>query len=137
VRLVLDTNVLIAAFVSRGGQCAQLLEHCVQAHEIVTSAGLLDEHQEKLVRKFRLTPDVASSNAALLRSLMDVVDPPPLAVPVCRDPDDDLVLATAVAGGCVAIVTGDKDLLVLGSYGAIQIKSPGDFMRDEAARYLI
>lgn len=136
MRVVLDTNVLIAAFVSRGGQCAQLLEHCVQAHEIVTSAGLLDEYEEKLVRKFRLSADVASSNVALLRSLMDVVDPPPLAIPICRDPDDDLVLATAVAG-CVAIVTGDKDLLVLGSYGAIQIKSPGDFTRDEAARYLI
>lgn len=137
MRVVLDTNVLIAAFVSRGGLCAQLLEHCVEAHEIVTSAGLLDEYQAKLVRKFRLTPELASSNAALLRSLMDVVDPPPLAIPVCRDPDDDLVLATALAGGCVCIVTGYKDLLVLGSYGAIQIKSPGAFTRDEAARYLI
>ncbi|HYR06942.1 MAG TPA: putative toxin-antitoxin system toxin component, PIN family [Longimicrobium sp.] len=133
---MLDTNVLIAAFVSRG-LCAQLLEHCVEAHEIVTSAGLLDEYQEKLVRKFRLTPDAASSNAALLRSVMEVVDPPPLAIPVCRDPDDDLVLATALAGRCACIVTGDKDLLVLGSYGAIQIKSPGDFTRDVAARYLI
>ena len=137
MRVVLDTNVLIAAFVSRGGLCAKLLEHCVEAHEIVTSAGLLDEYQEKLVRKFRLTPELADSNVALFRTLMVVVDPPPLAIPVCRDPDDDLVLATALTGGCACIVTGDKDLLVLGSYGAIQIKSPGDFTRDEADRYLI
>lgn len=68
---------------------------------------------------------------------MKVVDPPPLTVQVCRDSDDDLVLATAVAGGCACIVTGDKDLLVLGSYDTIQINSPGDFARDEAARYLI
>lgn len=133
MRVVLDTNVLIAAFVSRG-RCAQLLEHCAEAHEMVTSSGLLDEYEEKLVRKFKLTLDLAGSNAALLRSTMEVVDPLPLPVPVCRDPDDDLVLATAVAGGCECILTGDKDLLVLGSYQAVDIISPGDFAEYEATR---
>jgi putative PIN family toxin of toxin-antitoxin system len=133
VRVVLDTNVLIAAFVSRG-RCAQLLEHCAEAHEMVTSAGLLDEYEEKLVRKFKLTPDLADSNAMLLRSMMEVVEPLPLSIPVCRDPDDDVVLATAVAGGCECIITGDKDLLVLGSYEAVDIISPGDFAEYEASR---
>lgn len=132
MRVVLDTNVLIAAFVSRG-RCAQLLEHCAEAHEMVTSAGLLDEYVEKLVRKFKLTPDLAGGNTALLRSMMEVVEPLPLSIPVCRDPDDDLVLATAVAGSCDCIVTGDKDLLVLGSYGAVDIISPGDFAEYEAS----
>ena len=133
MRVVLDTNVLIAAFVSRG-RCAQLLEHCAEAHEMVTSAGLLDEYEEKLVRKFKLTLDLARSNATLLRSMMEVVEPRPLPTPVCRDPDDDLVLATAVAGGCECIVTGDKDLLVLGSYQTVDIISPGDFGEYEASR---
>lgn len=133
MRVVLDTNVLIAAFVSRG-RCAQLLEHCAEAHEMVTSAGLLDEYVEKLVRKFKLTPELAESNAALLRSMMQVVEPLPLSIPVCRDPDDDLVLATAVAGGCECVVTGDKDLLVLGSYEAVDIISPGDFAEYEGSR---
>lgn len=101
---------------------------------MVTSAGLLDEYEEKLVRKFKLTPDLAGSNATLLRSMMEVVEPLPLPIPVCRDPDDDLVLATAVAGGCECIVTGDKDLLVLGSYEAVDIISPGDFAEYEASR---
>lgn len=133
MRVVLDTNVLIATFVSRG-LCAQLLEHCAEAHEMVTSAGLLDEYEEKLVRKFKLTTDLAGANAALLRSIMNVADPLPLPLPVCRDPDDDLVLATAVAGGCACIVTGDEDLLVLGSYEAVAIISPGDFAAYEASR---
>ncbi|MBW3570831.1 MAG: putative toxin-antitoxin system toxin component, PIN family [Gemmatimonadetes bacterium] len=133
MRVVLDTNVLIAAFVSRG-RCAQLLEHCAEAHEVVTSAGLLQEYEEKLVRKFRLTPDLAAANAALLRSVMEVVDPPPLPNPVCRDPDDDLVIATARAGACACIVTGDNDLLVLRSYGTIDIISPAGFPAYEASR---
>lgn len=133
MRLVLDTNVLIAAFVSRG-HCAQLLEHCAKVHGLVTSAGLLDEYEEKLVRKFRLPPDLAAENTALLRSKMEIVDPPPLAAPVCRDVDDDLVLSTAVTGECDCIVTGDKDLPVLRAYRGVDIVSPSEFPEYEARR---
>jgi uncharacterized protein len=42
VRILLDTNVLIAAFVSRGA-CSALLEHCSEVHDLVTSVGLLEE----------------------------------------------------------------------------------------------
>ncbi len=131
MRLLLDTNVLIAAFVARG-RCAELLEHCAEVHDLVTAAALLEEYQEKLVRKFRLTPDLAAAQAALLRSSMALVSPDPLPSPVCRDPDDDLVLATAVSGDCRCILTGDKDLLVLGHYGGVDIVSPSDFPRYEA-----
>jgi predicted nucleic acid-binding protein len=41
---------------------------------------------------------------------------------VCRDPDDDVVLGTAVAGRCDAIVTGDKDLLDLTGYWRGQVR---------------
>lgn len=131
MRVLLDTNVLIAAFVARG-RCAELLEHCAGAHDLVTSAGLLEEYQEKLVRKFRLTPELAAAQAALLRANMELVTPAALTAPVCRDPDDDLVLATAVTGACRCIVTGDKDLLVLLQYGGVSIVSPADFARYEA-----
>lgn len=48
----------------------------------------------------------------------------PLEKAVCRDPDDDLVLATAVAADANLIVTGDDDLLVLGAYEGIAVVSP-------------
>jgi predicted nucleic acid-binding protein len=64
---------------------------------------------------------------------MEVVDPPPLPIPVSRDPDDDLVLATALAGGCECIVTGDNDLLVLRAYRGVEIIAPGDFAQYEIA----
>jgi uncharacterized protein len=56
-----------------------------------------------------------------LRMLVELVIAPPLPSPVCRDPDDDDVLARALAASVDAIVSGDKDLLVLGSFKAIPI----------------
>ena len=52
----------------------------------------------------------------------------PLDAPVCRDPDDDWVLATALAGQADAIVTGDADLLVLDVFQGIAILSPRQFI---------
>jgi putative PIN family toxin of toxin-antitoxin system len=130
LRILLDTNVLIAAFVSRG-RCADLLEHCVEAHELFTSEALLEEYRDKLVRKFRLDSAQADTRVALLRSAMRVVTPEPLPAPVSRDPDDDLVLATAVAGTCRCVVTGDRDLLVLGQYAGVDIIAPSEFAEYE------
>jgi putative PIN family toxin of toxin-antitoxin system len=62
---------------------------------------------------------------AEVRRLAEIVDPPPLTVPVSRDPDDDAVLALAGAAQADLIVSGDGDLLVLGAYAGIRIVSPG------------
>lgn len=134
MKVVLDTNVLIAAFVARTGRCAQLVERCAEAHEMVTSAPLLEEFRGKLVHKFRLGEDAADQRLAALESQMTVVAPAELPAPVSRDPDDDAVLATAVAGDCDCIVTGDQDLLVLRSYAGIPIISPGEFSAFESTR---
>ncbi|MFN4218356.1 MAG: putative toxin-antitoxin system toxin component, PIN family [Candidatus Bipolaricaulia bacterium] len=58
---------------------------------------------------------------------MEVVPPVQLDHTVCRDPDDDVILGTALAGNAVCIVTGDKDLLVLRRYGSVDIVSPAQF----------
>ncbi|MDQ3623269.1 MAG: putative toxin-antitoxin system toxin component, PIN family [Verrucomicrobiota bacterium] len=47
---------------------------------------------------------------------------------ICRDPDDDLVLAAAVAGSCQYLVTGDNDLLVLGAFRDVKIVKPREFL---------
>ncbi len=62
---------------------------------------------------------------------MEVVTPVSLSSPVCRDPDDDHILATAVAGNCECIISGDKDLLVLKQFGDIKIFSPSEFSAQE------
>ena len=133
MRLVLDANVLIAAFVARG-VCAELLEYCVREHEPVTSAAILDEVRRNLVSTVKVTASQADQTVKLLRTRLQVVDPVELGGQVCRDPNDDVVLGTAIAGRCDAVVTGDKDLLDLGSYRDIPILSPRGFWSFESGR---
>jgi predicted nucleic acid-binding protein len=70
----------------------------------------------------------------LLRSQMSVVQPAGLDMSICRDPDDVVVLGTAVAGGAVCIITGDKDLLVLEQCRGIDIVHPSAFAEYEARK---
>ncbi len=130
MKLVLDTNVLIAAFIAHG-VCGELFEHCMVNHEVVLSKGILDELHDVLIRKFKYTKGEAKVAVHLVQARVTVVPPVPLAAPVCRDPDDDEILAVAQTAGCSAIVTGDKDLTVLGHYGRIKIMTPSDFWKFE------
>jgi len=99
----------------------------------MTSEFILNEFRETLTGKFNFTSEEADAAAALLLTRMVVVNPTGLFSPICRDPDDDNVLATAAAGNCDCIVTGDKDLLVLRRFSGIDIVSPGDFLEYEAS----
>lgn len=131
MKVVLDTNVLIAALIARG-VCSELLEHCVLRHTVVSSGAILTELRHHLVDKFQYSVEEAEEAVGLLQSHMEIVAPSEFEQPVCRDPDDDLVLATAVAGSAECIVTGDKDLLILRQYQTIQIIRPADFAEYEA-----
>jgi putative PIN family toxin of toxin-antitoxin system len=131
VRVVLDTNVLIAALIARG-TCADLLEHCVRNHTVVSSEPILDELADVLVRKFRQRAADARAARRLFSSTFTIVTPQPLDQPVSRDSDDDVVLATAISGDCAAIVTGDDDLLTLDPFRTIRVLSPSAFWKCEA-----
>ena len=103
MRLLLDTNVLVAAFVARG-VCSELLEHCVRHHVVISSRPLLDEPGDVLTRKSHQRAVDARSAIRLLGETFTLVTPDALESPVCRDRDDDVVLAAAMAGRCAAIV---------------------------------
>ncbi|PSB18734.1 putative toxin-antitoxin system toxin component, PIN family [Phormidesmis priestleyi ULC007] len=126
MNLVLDTNVPIAAFLAKGF-CHTLVEQCLRVHFVITSEFILNELREKLIEKFKFSNEDAAAVEALLRSRMQIVDPTTLKSNVCRDPDDDMILATALTGEAVCIITGDKDLLTLKKFGAIDILSPSEF----------
>lgn len=131
MRLVLDTNVLIAAFVARG-HCHELLEHVARAHELFISAYIVDEFRGKLTGKLRVPAEIVEEAVALQLSRMTIIEPEPLPSPVCRDTEDDTILATAVAAGADLLVTGDHDLVVLGNYGGVRIIRPAAFWEVEA-----
>jgi uncharacterized protein len=131
MRIVLDTNVLISALISRG-VCSEILEHCAQHHTLITSQLILDEVRDNLASKFRYGPNDVNQVLDLLESRMILVSPVRLATPVCRDPDDDVVLATAIAGAATCIVSGDKDVLAVGPFHGVDIVSPRRFSDYEA-----
>ena len=107
--------------------CADLLEHCVLHHELVTSEHILGELRRNLVTKFKYTQEEGSEAVDLLRTRLELVAPGALEQPICRDTDDDAILATAITGNAQCIVTGDKDLLVLQRYQHVEIVSPTQF----------
>ena len=53
---------------------------------------------------------------------------------VCRDAKDDFILECAVVGGAELIVTGDKDLLSLGSYRDTRVVAPRQYLDDAGGR---
>jgi putative PIN family toxin of toxin-antitoxin system len=122
VRLILDTNVLIAALAA-DGLCRDLVRVALRPHTIITSEPLLDELRRTLRAKFRINRQELRF-LSLFEERAEIVIPISLGKQVCRDPDDDVVLATALAGRADLIVTGDNDLLVLKTFRSIRILSP-------------
>jgi predicted nucleic acid-binding protein len=96
VRVFLDTNVLAAAFATRG-VCADLLRYLLTEHEVITGDVVLDELRGGLARRFAL-PAVTIREILDLLSGLEVVPKPeaPASVPI-RDRNDAWVLASAIA----------------------------------------
>jgi putative PIN family toxin of toxin-antitoxin system len=126
MKIVLDANVVIAAFASRG-LCESIMEVCLSEHDIMLSDDLLDEILRNLRSKIKIPQDLVDDIGILLREHSNISIPVPLPSDECRDPDDIKVLGLAVASKADYIVTGDKDLLVLKSFQGIPILNPRSF----------
>jgi putative PIN family toxin of toxin-antitoxin system len=125
VRVVLDTNCVISGLFWRGPARSLLDLARAQRIELFTSSHLIAELAAVLARpKFASRLKAAQADPSHLvkgyASLAYVLKPLPVP-PICRDPNDDQVLACAKAAHADLIVSGDKDLLVLQSYGLIPI----------------
>ena len=121
--MVLDTNVILAAFASHG-LCDALMTVCLEHHHLICSEHILAELQRHLVGKLKLTEDQVGEIISFLEEHTEVVDPQMVESGACPDPDDLPVLGTALAGGADLLVSGDRDLLDLGAHAGIPIVSP-------------
>lgn len=132
MRVVLDTNVIIAAFATRG-LCCDVFEICLQNHEMLIGAALLKEIRKNLARKVKLHPDVIEGIVDLIQTSSETVIPASVDKGACRDSSDLHLLGTAEAGRADYLITGDPDLLILKKYSRIKILSPRDFWESAAA----
>ena len=126
VRAVVDTNVLLSGLLWRGAPHRLIEQARAGALTLIVSPILLAElgeviHRPKfrtILARSRIDPERMLDE---LRRLAEIVDPPPLPEQVSRDPDDDAVLALAVASKADLIISGDADLLALGTHAGIPI----------------
>ncbi|AEB11279.1 putative toxin-antitoxin system toxin component, PIN family [Marinithermus hydrothermalis] len=128
MRVVLDTNVYIAALLTPYGVPWRVLELWYEGqYELVISQPVFAELQEVLGRKkFAKRIDPLLSDA-LLEDLKRLATWVRLKAPAnvsVRDPKDLMVLGTALGGKARFIVTGDEDMLVLRSFRGIRILTP-------------
>ncbi len=96
---------------------------------LISSPALLGELARVIDRpKFDVillrTNTSRAQTLAEVRLLAEVIDPPPLTKQVCRDKDDDAVLALAIAAQADIVISGDDDLLCLARFEGIPILTP-------------
>ncbi len=132
MRVFLDTNVLVSAFIAHGVS-SEVLEYCLSSHQVFITQFVMDETRKVLSSKLRLSHRLVEEISAFLSGNLGLIEAGALDEPVCRDSDDDFVLAGALAAGADCLITGDEDLLVLKQYRGLRILKPRDFWRFEKA----
>jgi uncharacterized protein len=126
MRIVLDANVIVAAFAARG-LCAEIFRFAIDSCEIVASKKILEEVEKILRKKIKVPEGKVAELISYLEEQFHVVVPKPVGAKECRDKDDLHVLGAALGSDAKFIVTGDKDLLVLKRFKKTKIYNPRQF----------
>lgn len=132
-RIVIDSNVWIAALVSPSGAARRLVNTVLDREiEVLLSEAVFDELVTRLERpkfdRYR-EPDAWNLFLSELVELGVWHEDTDVARGVCRDPADDMFLALAMTGRADAIISGDQDLLTLDGHDGVAILTPAESLR--------
>lgn len=125
-RIVIDTNVLISAFLFPGSLPSLCVSTALRCGVLLASTETLAELSSVLLRpKFNSLFPMEFRLRALVdfRKTLEVLQVHE-HIQACRDPKDDKFLSLAVSGNADVIITGDEDLLTLNPFRGITIVSP-------------
>jgi len=126
MKVILDTNVLISAFVFKGF-AAKVFDYCATQATIILSPWIVEELTDKLLNKFELEQVLVAEVRLLLLEKGTIVTPTNEIPQICRDIDDNNILQIAEFVKADFIITGDKDLLELKFHNTIPILNPRTF----------
>jgi len=127
-RVLLDTNVLVAAAYAPQSASRRIVEACLRGDLVaVASEAIKREYDFILARAVRV--DEYQDRLEELLEKLDLVEPSHTPRLVADDPEDDKFLAAAEAGNAGWIVTNDRHLLALDPHGPIRIVPPGRFVK--------
>lgn len=135
MKIVLDTNVLLAGLATRG-ICEAVVDLCLTSaeHRLVLCEHILNEFHEHFSGKFGVPPDKSRTTVEMLRTHAEIVAPATVPPGACRDPHDLPVLGALIASQADCLVTGDADLLSLKQCQGRPILSPRQFYEQLARR---
>ena len=128
MKIILDTNVIIAAFAARG-LCSAVFELCLDRFDVVLSESILQETRNHLHDKIKLPVAQCEAIISYLRAICSVSQVDDVEASACRDKDDLHVLGLAQHASADYIITGDKDLLDLVKYVSTIIVTPREFWK--------
>lgn len=128
IRVTLDSNIYLSALVF-GGKPMQLLEMAVDGElEVAISDPIIEEVRRNLQTTFGWSDEHVAEAIGTMAAFTRRAIPTEIIDAVPSDPDDNRVLECAVAAGSEIIVTGDSDLLRLGTYGSIRILKAAELL---------
>ena len=131
MRVVLDTNILISAFIFPGGSPEAVYRLALEGSiDLATSPVPLAEFGRILAQKFGWDPATVGDAVAQVVRAGRVVRPSERVREVTADPDDDRVLEAAAEAMADVIVSGDRHLLELGTWRGIRILKATDFLAE-------
>ena len=126
MKVVLDTNVIIASFATRG-LCHAVFELCIDRFEIVISSFLIKEVETNLAKKLKLPHKLTREITEFLFESAKTTEIGDIPQEVCKDPADARILALAQKSDAAYLITGDKELLTIKKFGSTKILSPRQF----------
>ena len=126
MRVVFDSNVLVAAFATHG-VCHDLFEYCLRNTTIVCSDFIAAEVERILGAKIKTPAKTASESIEYLKIQTEWVIPDNKNAGGLRDPNDQMIIATALSGEADFLIAGGKDLLISKQVKKTVIILPRDF----------